>query len=248
MNLGSWKDKAPMPKLPGTPSLAACHDMQGALEVGVDEAGRGPLFGRVYSAAVVLPKDDTFEHARMKDSKKFHSVKKIGEAAQYIKDNALFWAVAWCDESDIDVMNIRQATFRAMHGAVRQIMVRSGTDMLILVDGNDFKPITTFDDGLQCQIPIPHMCFEGGDNTYSAIAAASILAKTERDRYIEGLCLRFPLLDQQYGIRSHKGYGTRRHLDAIREHGVTPWHRRSFGVCKTAGDNCEFAGVKKNSL
>ena len=237
-----------MPKLPAPSALAACHDAHGTPEIGVDEAGRGPLFGRVYSAAVVLPKDDTFEHARMKDSKKFHSVKKIGEAAQYIKDNAVFWAVAWRDESDIGVMNIRQATFRAMHSAVRQIIGRGGTDMLILVDGNDFKPMTTFDDTLQCQVAIPHMCFEGGDNTYSAIAAASILAKTERDRYIEDMCLKYPLLDEQYGMRSHKGYGTRRHLDAIRKHGVSPWHRKSFGMCKTASDNCGFVGVEKYSL
>ena len=248
MNPAAWPTRFSMPKLSGSPKLSPCYDAHGACEVGIDEAGRGPLFGRVYSAAVVLPKDDTFEHARMKDSKKFHSAKKIDEAAQYIKDNALFWAVAWCDEGDIDVMNIRQATFRAMHSAVRQVMGRSGVDILLLVDGNDFKPMTTFDSELQCQIAIPHMCFEGGDNTYSAIAAASILAKTERDRYIEDLCLKYPLLDEHYGLKSHKGYGTRRHLDAIHEHGISPWHRRSFGMCKTAIDNCEFAGVKKYSL
>ena len=230
-----------MPK-PTIYNLSSCYNNDETLEVGVDEAGRGPLFGRVYTAAVVLPKSDAFDHTRMKDSKKFHSLKKINEAAEYIKANALFWTVSWSDESLIDTINIRQATFRAMHEAIRKTIAgRNSKDTIILVDGNDFKSYTTFDETKQCQVCIPHICFEGGDNKYSAIAAASILAKTERDNYIEKLCDEYPELDTVYGIKSHKGYGTKKHLDAIREHGVTPWHRKSFGICKSVNLNDNFA-------
>ncbi len=230
-----------MPKSSSTASLSSCYNDDNTLEIGIDEAGRGPLFGRVYTAAVVLPKSDVFNHSLMKDSKRFHSVKKINEAAKYIKENALFWKVSWSDENVVDQINIRQATFRAMHEAIRNIISESGTvEPLLLVDGNDFKTYTVFDDTSQCQTCVPHLCFEGGDNKYSAIAAASILAKTSRDEYIEELCKTHPLLDTLYGIGSHKGYGTKKHLDAIKEHGTTPWHRKSFGICKSAKLNSAF--------
>ncbi len=230
-----------MPKSSSTVSLSPCYDDNETLEIGIDEAGRGPLFGRVYTAAVVLPKSETFDHSLMKDSKKFHSAKKINEAAEYIKKNALFWKVAWSDEDTVDKINIRQATFRAMHDAIREIVSKSGTsDLLLLVDGNDFKTYSVFDESTQCQVCVPHLCFEGGDNKYSAIAAASILAKTSRDQYIEDLCKTHPTLDTLYGIGSHKGYGTKKHLEAIRDHGVTPWHRKSFGICKSAKLNNGF--------
>lgn len=230
-----------MPKSSSTVSLSPCYNDNETLEIGIDEAGRGPLFGRVYTAAVVLPKSETFDHSLMKDSKKFHSAKKINEAAEYIKKNALFWKVAWSDEDTVDKINIRQATFRAMHDAIREIVSKSGTsDLLLLVDGNDFKTYSMFDESTQCQVCVPHLCFEGGDNKYSAIAAASILAKTSRDQYIEDLCKTHPALDTLYGIGSHKGYGTKKHLEAIRDHGVTPWHRKSFGICKSAKLNNGF--------
>ena len=231
-----------MPKSPPTVALSPCYDNNATLEIGIDEAGRGPLFGRVYTAAVALPKSDTFDHSLMKDSKRFHSTKKIKEAAEYIKKNALFWKVSWNDEKTVDQINIRQATFRAMHEAIREIISVSRThDVLLLVDGNDFKTYTTFNSVTQCQECVPHLCFEGGDNKYSAIAAASILAKTSRDDYIEELCNTHPLLDTLYGLRAHKGYGTKKHLDAIQEHGITPWHRKSFGVCKSVSVNGNFA-------
>ena len=129
-----------------------------------------------------------------------------------------------------------------MHKAIRSIIPDCGTsEILLLVDGNDFKTYTVFDDATQCQTCIPHLCFEGGDNKYSAIAAASILAKTSRDEYIEELCKTYPLLDTLYGIGSHKGYGTKKHLDAIKENGLTPWHRKSFGICKFAKLNSAFS-------
>lgn len=230
-----------MPKISPAQHLSTCYNNDDTLEIGIDEAGRGPLFGRVYSAAVVLPKTDIFDHSLMKDSKKFHSIKKINEVADYIKKNALFWSVTWCDETVVDSINIRQATFRAMHEAIRNIMSDSkDSNALLLVDGNDFKTYSTFDDTLQCQTCIPHLCFEGGDNKYSAIAAASIIAKTERDNYIQELCKQHPILDSVYSLGSHKGYGTKKHLNAIKEHGITPWHRKSFGICKISKKNDSF--------
>lgn len=197
------------------------------IEAGIDEAGRGPMFGRVYTAAVILPKDDSFKHELMKDSKRFHSKKKIKEAYDYIKENAVSYCVAYADENIIDNINIRQATLNSMHKSV------SGLDVqpkLLLVDGNDFKPYLKLDDNMLK--PIEHVCIEGGDDKYTAIAAASILAKVERDTYIEDLCDRNPKLDEIYGIRHNKGYGTRKHLEAIEAHGITEWHRKTYGICR----------------
>ncbi len=199
-------------------------------EIGVDEAGRGPLFGRVYSGAVILPKDDSFNHSLMKDSKKFHSKKKICEAAEYIKANAISWGVGFASESVVDDINILQATQQSMHKAIS--IAFQGTSKLkdvshmILVDGNYFRPYVN--DGSR----IPHITVEQGDNTYSSIAAASILAKVARDQYIDDLCLEHPFLSERYGIDSNKGYGSKKHLDGIKEHGITIWHRRTFGICK----------------
>ncbi len=204
------------------------------LEIGVDEAGRGPLFGRVYSGAVILPKDDSFDHSLMKDSKKFHSKKKICEAAEYIKAHAISWGVGYVSESVIDDINILQATQQSMHNAISIAISRARElkDVLntgsfnILVDGNYFKPYAR--NGSR----VPHVTVEQGDNTYSSIAAASILAKVARDQYIDELCVEHPLLAEHYGIDSNKGYGSKKHTDGIKAHGITIWHRRTFGICK----------------
>jgi ribonuclease HII len=210
-------------------------------EIGVDEAGRGPLFGRVYTAAVVLPKDDSFDHSRVKDSKKFHSKKKIEEAADYVKQNAIAWYVSFEDEKVIDEINILQATQRSMHSCIletrKQIigkMKENGSNYKIelLIDGNYFNPITMLNKTTSKIETIPYTMIEGGDNKYTAIAAASILAKVERDKYIDDLCEQNPTLSEYYGLDSNKGYGAKRHLDGIKEHGITIWHRRSFGICK----------------
>ena len=212
-------------------------------EIGVDEAGRGPLFGRVYTAAVVLPKDDTFDHSRVKDSKKFHSKKKIEEVADYIKANAVAWYVSFEDEKVIDEINILQATQKAMHTSIletrKQIIhkMKENNDenyfIQLLIDGNYFNPITILNKKTSKIESIPYTTIEGGDNKYTAIAAASILAKVERDKYIDELCNQNPTLADYYGIDSNKGYGAKRHLDGIKEHGITIWHRRSFGICKS---------------
>ena len=208
-------------------------------EIGVDEAGRGPLFGRVYTAAVVLPKDDSFDHSRVKDSKKFHSKMKIEEAADYVKENAIAWYVSFEDEKVIDEINILQATQRSMHSSIletrKQVigkMKDKNYKIELLIDGNYFNPITILNKTTSKIETIPYTTIEGGDNKYTAIAAASILAKVERDKYIDELCEQNPTLSEYYSIDSNKGYGAKKHLDGIKEHGITIWHRRSFGICK----------------
>lgn len=212
------------------------NDDVNVLEIGVDEAGRGPLFGRVYSAAVILPKDNSFDHSKMKDSKKFHSKKQIEEVAEYIKQNAVAWYVSFEDEKVIDQINILQATQKAMHSCILNVRYqckeKSDVQFHLLIDGNYFNPLTIFNKKSNKIEIIPYSCIEGGDDKYSAIAAASILAKVERDKYIEDLCKENPELIEKYGIDQNKGYGAKRHLDGIKEHGITPWHRRSFGICK----------------
>lgn len=213
------------------------HNDPNILEIGVDEVGRGPLFGRVYTAAVILPKDDSFDHSLMKDSKKFHSQKKIEETAEYIKQHAISWCVSYEDEKVIDAINILQATQQSMHKSILQVrkqrpLLNDSEQYHILVDGNYFNPITTVNKQKNKLETINYTCVEGGDNKYTAIAAASILAKVARDKYIEELCLEHPELSAHYCIDSNKGYGAKKHLDGIKEHGITIWHRRSFGICK----------------
>lgn len=199
-------------------------------EIGVDEAGRGPLFGRVYSAAVILPKEN-FDFSNMKDSKRFTSEKKINEAAEYIKKNALAWTVAYEDEKTIDKINIRQATFKAMHKAIKSTMEKIKSNKLrLLIDGNDFKPFMMMINNNYTSVN--HVCIEGGDNKYSCISAASILAKVERDKYIKDICLKYPKLAENYYIHKNKGYGTKQHIEGIKTHGISNWHRKSYGICK----------------
>ena len=201
------------------------------IEIGIDEAGRGPMFGRVYAGVVVLPKDNSFNHSQMKDSKKFHSKKKIEQVADYIKKNAIAWAVEYEDEQTIDNINILQATQSAMHKCITNVLSQLShinyDKILILVDGNYFKPYTILN-----ETTIKYKTIEGGDNKYTSIAAASILAKTERDKYIEELCKENPELVERYDINSNKGYGSKKHMDGIKQYGITKWHRKTFGICK----------------
>jgi ribonuclease HII len=227
---------------------------EGTIEIGADEAGRGPMLGRVYSGAVVLPKDERFDHFKMKDSKKFTSKnsKKINEVAEYIKENAIAWAVEYEDEKVIDEINILQATQSAMHKAIKSVISQLAkksdvlpddtkktdvldpnfSNLLLLIDGNYFKQLTILNQTKTKLVTLNYETIEGGDNKFTAIAAASILAKVERDKYIEELCKENPELIERYNIDSNKGYGSKKHMDGIKTYGITKWHRRTFGLCK----------------
>lgn len=208
-------------------------DCQYDYEIGVDEAGRGPMFGRVYASAVILPiNDPNFNYSILKDSKKFTSVKKIKEVAEYIKENALFWAVSYCEPSEIDDINIRSATHKCMHESIYKVIKNAGLDRKYfgLIDGNDFTEFTYYyNDNINI---LQHKCIKQGDNKYTSIAAASILAKVDRDDYIDSLCKTNPLLYNLYDIPKNKGYGTKRHMDALKKYGITEFHRKTFGICK----------------
>jgi len=192
------------------------------LEAGIDEAGRGPLFGSLYVAAVILPFDHEFPHELMRDSKKISERKRL-IAFDFIKEYALDYSIVSIDEAMIDEINIFQATQLGMKTALNKLLVRP---QHILIDGNYFKPYIS---DHRC---IPHTCIEGGDNLFTSIAAASILAKVSRDKYIHKLCDEYGNLQDFYDLRNNKGYGTKKHMTGIKNHGITQWHRRSFGICK----------------
>ena len=217
------------------------NQAEDVLELGVDEAGRGPLLGRVYTAAVILPKDDSFDHSKMKDSKKFSSKKKIREVAEYIKSNAISYAITYSDEKKIDDINILQATMDSMRRSILETIALSQEKQKdseidykyeLLIDGNYFKPVFVFNPKTRMMDNYRYMCVEKGDATYSAIAAASILAKVARDDYIAELCQQHPELSTKYGIDTNMGYGAKKHMDGIKEHGITEFHRKSFKPCK----------------
>jgi len=237
-----------MPKKPIVNNLAIVYDSGNRYEIGIDEAGRGPLFGRLYVAACVLPKsrDSGFHFEWMCDSKKIHSRKKMQELSQYIKTHARAWHIHFVEADVIDTINIRQAVLMAMHECAKQVIAQLSCespretpesplrDYMLLVDGNDFTPHMIFNPETQTMEEIPFETIEGGDNKYAFIAAASILAKNERDTYIEELCNRYPLLNERYGLAKNMGYGTQIHRDGIQRWGITQWHRKSYGICKTA--------------
>jgi ribonuclease HII len=206
-------------------------------QIGIDEVGRGPLFGRVYVAAVILPKNDPqFQYHLLKDSKRFHSTKKIKIVSDYIKSNSICWSVQYESEDTIDKINILQATQQAMHKCIRDMLSKlkeiDTNNVLLLVDGNYFNTLNIYNTERSRFETISHICIEGGDNKYCSIAAASILAKVARDEYIKELCVNHPELVEKYHIDKNKGYGSQKHLEGIKEYGITSWHRKSFGICK----------------
>lgn len=216
--------------------LQTKYNPENKYEIGVDEAGRGPLFGRLYVAAVILP-EGGLDNPQIKDSKKIKSKKKMTALAEFIKTNAKAWAIHYIEHDVIDKINIRQAVFQGMHECIRQITADINPfqeKVFLLIDGNDFKPYSLYDNTTETLMTIPHETVEGGDNTYQAIAAASILAKSARDEYIEQLCQTYPELSQRYHLEKNMGYGTAAHLAGIVEHGVTQWHRRTYARCKEA--------------
>lgn len=178
------------------------------VEAGCDEAGRGPLAGPVFAAAVILPKD--FYHPLLNDSKKM-TEKAREELRPIIEREAIAWAVEEVSAAEIDTINILNASITGMQRAVRKLGVKPE---FLLIDGNRFKP---FDD-------YKYQCVVKGDATYASIAAASVLAKTYRDEYMRKLALEYP----QYGWERNMGYPTKEHVEAIIKHGYTPHHRKSF--------------------
>ena len=179
-------------------------------EAGVDEAGRGCYAGPVFAAAVILP--EGFYHPLLNDSKQV-TAKQRDLLQEVIESQALSWAVASVDNDEIDRINILQASFEAMHLAIEQLTPAPG---LLLIDGNRFKPYAQ----------TPHQCIVKGDSKLASIAAASILAKTYRDAYLLELHKEFP----QYGWDKNKGYGTAVHRQAIAEHGLCKYHRKSYKI------------------
>ena len=203
------------------------------IEAGIDEAGRGCLAGPVVAAVVILPSqfpDDTY--LQIKDSKKL-SEKKRDMLYDYITKHVSDYAIASSTPEEIDKYNILQATFNTMHKAINKLAF---IPELLLVDGNGFRPFCTNkdnkDDDDEEDTYVEHRCIKGGDNEYLAIAAASILAKVSRDRYMKALCKKNPELDKKYGWMKNKAYGTQQHRDGIKTHGITEYHRKSFGICK----------------
>ena len=186
------------------------HYYEGLVEVGCDEAGRGCLAGSVYAAAVILPPD--YENELLNDSKKLSAKKRYTLRAEIERD-AVAWAVGVVTPEEIDKINILNASFLAMHRALDQLKVRPEA---VIVDGNRFKPYQE----------LPFTTIVKGDGKYLSIAAASILAKTYRDDYMQALAKEYP----QYDWQSNMGYPTKKHRQAISEHGVTPYHRKSFNL------------------
>ena len=207
------------------------------IEVGIDEVGRGPLFGRIYTAAVILPKNNNFSYNIIKDSKKYTSKKKLNEVAEYIKSNCINYAISFIDEKDIDNINILKATHKCMHSTIKKLNLDTNNKILLLIDGNNFKPYTFLDKNDNIIKEIESVCIEKGDNKITSIAAASILAKVERDNYINELCNIYPKLIDCYDLNNNKGYGTKKHIQGIQEYGITSMHRKSFGICKYSKTN-----------
>lgn len=184
------------------------HFTNDLIEAGCDEAGRGCLAGPVFAAAVILPKG--FYHEKLNDSKKLSAGDRM-LLRSIIEKEAISYSVQKVTENKIDQINILNASFLAMHKAIKKL---NHTPQLLLIDGNRFQPYKT----------IPYECIIKGDGIYASIAAASILAKTYRDEYMVRLSKKFP----QYGWRQNKGYGTLAHRVALQQEGPTKYHRTSF--------------------
>jgi ribonuclease HII len=186
------------------------HYYEGKIEAGCDEAGRGCLAGSVYAAAVILP--EGYQNELLNDSKQLTERRRY-QLREIIERDAVAWAVGIVTPEEIDKINILNASILAMHRALDQLKVRPEA---VIVDGNRFKPYQK----------LPYTTIVKGDGKYLSIAAASILAKTYRDDYMNRLAEEYP----QYDWRSNKGYPTKKHRDAIRQYGITPYHRKSYNL------------------
>lgn len=201
--------------------LESCY-YQGKVEAGCDEAGRGCLAGSVYAAAVILPED--YQNELLNDSKQL-TEKKRYQLREIIERDAVAWAVGVVTPEEIDKMNILNASILAMHRALDQLKVRPEA---VIVDGNRFKKYKD----------LPHTTIVKGDGKYLSIAAASILAKTYRDDYMNRLAEEYP----QYDWLSNKGYPTKKHREAIRQYGITPYHRKTFNMLGDGQLSLKFDG------
>lgn len=196
------------------------HFYEGKIEAGCDEAGRGCLAGSVYAAAVIFPPD--YNNPELNDSKKL-SAKKRYELRKIVERDAIAWAVGIVTAEEIDKINILNASILAMHRALDQLEVRPEA---VIVDGNRFKKYRD----------LPHTTIVKGDGKYLSIAAASILAKTFRDDYMDELAEQYP----QYDWKSNKGYPTKKHREAIKQYGITPFHRKSYNLLGDGQLSFEF--------
>ena len=202
------------------------HYTSDLLEAGVDEVARGCLAGPVFAAAVIWPREIELETdftMELKDSKKL-SRNHRNNLREYIEAYAIDYSVASVNNQEIDSINIRNASFLAMHRAIQGLNVDPD---LLLVDGNAFKPYLT----PGSRDVIEHKCIISGDDKYQSIAAASILAKVYHDDFIDSLLNNNEDL-KKYGWSTNMCYGTAEHLEAIKKHGISPYHRKSFGPCK----------------
>jgi ribonuclease HII len=196
------------------------HYYEGLVEAGCDEAGRGCLAGAVYAAAVILPPD--YQNGLLNDSKQL-TEKRRYQLRTEIERDALSWAVGVVGPEEIDRINILNASILAMHRALDQLALRP---QAVIVDGNRFKPYYSPTSADRSQSPVPHTTIVKGDGKFLSIAAASVLAKTYRDDYMNRLAEEYP----QYDWQRNKGYPTKAHREAIRQWGVTPYHRMSYNL------------------
>ena len=190
--------------------MLASHYYKGLIEAGCDEAGRGCLAGSVYAAAVIFP--DDYSNEQLNDSKQL-TEKKRYQLREIIERDAIAWSVGIVTAKEIDKINILNASILAMHRALDGLKVRP---QAVIVDGNKFKPYNG----------LPHTTIVKGDGKYLSIAAASILAKTYRDDYMNALAEEYPM----YDWKSNKGYPTKKHRQAIKDYGISPYHRKSYNL------------------
>jgi ribonuclease HII len=221
------------------------HFFDDFIEAGCDEAGRGCLAGSVFAAAVILPRD--YSNAELDDSKKLSARRRYALREQIVND-ALAWAVGVVTPEEIDKINILHASFLAMHRAIDRLAVRPEA---LIIDGNRFDPYLPVSpvatDGRAERVVtrpddpgvLPYRCIVKGDGKYQSIAAASILAKTFRDDYMDRLAEQYPM----YHWKQNKGYPTRRHREAIRTYGISPFHRKSYRLLEDEMPQLDFDGA-----
>jgi ribonuclease HII len=197
-------------------------------EIGVDEAGRGPLIGRVYSSAVYLGNSIPPKDIIITDSKKMTRIQRQ-KAYEWIINNAKDYSIAFSEPNEIDNINILQATRLAMNRALSSIKESNLYDAnTIVIDGPRWE--NKFDEFKKYNLQIKSVI--GGDSKHLSIAAASIIAKEEHDKYIKELCLQNEDLNDKYDLLNNMGYGTKKHLEGIKKYGISPFHRKSFKPCK----------------